>query len=110
MGDEQDLRGKLAERDRGLGRLRRSTRWLTVGATALAGIFAGFAAQKASGHKAAATPATTAAPVTTAQATVPPPPSLPSSGSVQVTPAAPAAPAQPPVQSSSPPVASSGGS
>ena len=100
MSEDRDLRGRLAERDRGLGRLRRTTRWLTVGATALAGLFAGFAAQKASGHKTVATTATT-------QAAVPAPASLPSAGSAPVTPAA---PAQPPVQSSSPPVAASGGS
>ena len=102
MSEDRHLRGRLDERDRGLGRLRTTTRWLTVGATALAGVFAGLAAEKASGHKAAAPTATT-----TTQTTVPALPSLPSGGSVQVTPAA---PAQAPVQSSSPPVAASGGS
>jgi hypothetical protein len=108
MSEDQDLRGRLAERDRGLARLRRTTRWLTVGATALAGVFAGLAAEKASGHKPVAK-ATTAQAASTAQATVPAPPSLPSAGSAQVTPSAPA-PAQAPVQSSAPPVAASGGS
>ena len=106
MSEDRDLRGRLAERDRGLGRLRRTTRWLTVGATALAGLFAGFAAQKASGHKTVAKTKTAATTATT-QAAVPAPASLPSAGSAPVTPAA---PAQPPVQSSSPPVAASGGS
>jgi len=54
-------------RDVGLARLRRVTRVIFFGATALAGAFAGLAANSASGHKASAAPTTTAQ--TSSQAT-----------------------------------------
>ena len=54
-------------RDVGLARLRRVTRVTFFGATALAGAFAGLAANSASGHKASAAPTTTAQ--TSSQAT-----------------------------------------
>jgi hypothetical protein len=38
-------------RDAGLARLRRATRFVVFGATALAGAFAGLAAHSAPGHK-----------------------------------------------------------
>jgi hypothetical protein len=98
MPDERHLRNRVNEREGALRRLRTTTRFLVVAATALAGVFAGLAAQKATARK---SPTGTPARSTTKRSTVPAPPSLG---------AAPAAPAQVPDATSSPPVVSSGGS
>ena len=44
-------RHEPASRDAGVARLRRATRFVVFGATALAGAFAGLAAHSAPGHK-----------------------------------------------------------
>jgi hypothetical protein len=47
----QRNRHEPAARDAGVARLRRATRFVVLGATALAGAFAGLAAHSAPGHK-----------------------------------------------------------
>lgn len=50
-------------RDAGVARLRWATRWSIVGATALAGAFAGVAAHSSPGHKSRRAPVQRATPV-----------------------------------------------
>ena len=95
---EQHLERRVAERDSARRRQKLLTRVVAVVATALAGIFAGLAAQKATAHMAASTH-TVATPKHATE--IPPAPTLG---------AAPAAPVQTPVATSSPPVVVSGGS
>jgi hypothetical protein len=80
-------RHEPAARDAGLARLRRATRFVVFGATALAGAFAGLAAHSAPGHKSRSVAvrtttrtvrtttqsATTSAPATTTTTVTPPP-------------------------------------
>jgi hypothetical protein len=117
MPDERDLVARLNERDSGLRRLKTLTGVLAVAMTALAGIFAGIAAQTAAGHKlirvraqARAAAAAGRTPAARQRRTIPPPPPLPSAGSDSAP--APAAPAQPPTAAPAPsqPVVVSGGS
>jgi hypothetical protein len=117
MPDERDLVARLNERDSGLRRLKTLTGVLAVAMTALAGIFAGIAAQTAAGHKlirvrvqVRAAAATGRRPAARQRRTIPPPPPLPSPGSDSAP--APTAPAQPPTAAPAPaqPVVVSGGS
>jgi hypothetical protein len=92
-------------RDLGLARLRRSTRLSIVGATALAGAFAGAAAHSNPGHKA---PAAAANP-STSKATAPASPSVTQAPTPETeTPPAAAPAPPPPVVSTAPPVATTG--
>jgi hypothetical protein len=117
MPDERDLVARVNERDSGLRRLKTLTGVLAVAMTALAGIFAGIAAQTAAGHKlirvrvqVRAAGATGRRPAARQRRTIPPPPPLPSPGSDSAP--APTAPAQPPTAAPAPaqPVVVSGGS
>jgi hypothetical protein len=89
-------------RDLGLARLRRSTRLSIVGATALAGAFAGAAAHSNPGHKAPAV----AAKQRTSKATAPVP-QVQTPATTTLPPAA-AQPPPPPVATTVPPVATTG--
>jgi hypothetical protein len=117
MPDERGLGARLNERDSGLRRLKTLTGVLAVAMTALAGIFAGVAAQTVAGRKLVRVRVQARAAVATGRRaaarqprTIPPPPPLPSAGSDSVP--APAAPAQPPTAAPAPaqPVVVSGGS
>jgi hypothetical protein len=93
-------------RDLGVARLRRSTRLSIVGATALAGAFAGAAAHSNPGHKAPAAAARRRTPKTTALA---PAPVMPAPTTDDGTPPPAAAPPPPPpVATTAPPVATTG--
>ena len=92
-------------RDLGLARLRRSTRLSIVGATALAGAFAGAAAHSNPGHKAPAAAANPRTSKVTAPAS-PPVTQVPTPETETPPAAAPAPP--PPVVSTTPPVATTG--
>lgn len=93
-------------RDLGLARLRRSTRLSIVGATALAGAFAGAAAHSNPGHKAPAA----AAGRRTPNATAPAPPAVTQVQTPETSTPPPAAvqPPPPPVATTAPPVATTG--
>jgi hypothetical protein len=93
-------------RDLGVARLRRSTRLSIVGATALAGAFAGAAAHSNPGHKAPAVAARRRTPKTTALAPAPVTPA-PTTDDGTPPPAA-APPPPPPVATTAPPVATTG--
>jgi hypothetical protein len=94
-----------ASRDAGVARIRNLTRAAVVGAALLSGAFAGLAAASTHVRKATHAAAHTARrTVTTVPAAVP----IPAPSSAQVP--APVAPSQAPSQSTTPPVASSGGS
>jgi hypothetical protein len=115
MADEPDLRARLNERDGGLRRLKTLTGVLAVTMTALAGLFAGLAAQTAAGRKLIRVQPRTAGATekpgaSHKQATRIPPPPLPAAGSDSAP--VPAAPAQPPAAAPAPaaPVVVSGGS
>jgi type IV secretory pathway VirB10-like protein len=97
---EEPQQRRVDERDRARRRQTILTRVTAVLATALAGGFAGLAAEKASAHKAAPTSSTVTA-TTRKTTSIPAPPSLG---------VAPAPPAQAPLASPAPPVAVSGGS
>jgi hypothetical protein len=88
-------------RDAGVARLRRATRFLVFGATALAGAFAGLAAHSAPGHKSrsVAVRTTTRTVRTTTQAA--PTTVAPAAPTTTVTP--------PPVTTTVAPVATTGG-
>jgi hypothetical protein len=92
-------------RDAALVRLRRSTRVVLFGATALAGAFAGLAAHAAPGHHKAALRTTTRTVRTTTQT---PTTSAPTDDQPAPTTVAP--PPPPPVVTQAPPVVASGGS
>jgi len=109
---------KRHERDRGLLLLRNLTRGAVVGATALAGIFAGIAAEGAKGRSAGSGSArVVVAPRASRPAKprpAPPPPAAPAVGAAAAVPSpAPEpqpAPAPVPAPTQAPPVAVSGGS
>jgi hypothetical protein len=107
-------RGKPHERDRGLRLLRNLTRTAIVGATALAGVFAGVVAEAAKSRSVrSARVVTVARPAhRVPPRRIPPPPSAPPVGAAAATPA-PAPSPQPapvPAPTPAPPVAVSGGS
>jgi hypothetical protein len=118
MPDERDLHERVNARDSGLRRLRTLTGVLAVAMTALAGVFAGLAAQTTAGRKLIGATVHAGAAGTTARqrqaqhrrTAIPPPPPLPAAGSDSAP--APAAPAQPPATAPAPapPVVVSGGS
>jgi hypothetical protein len=118
MPDDGDLPARLDRRDSGLRRLKTVTGVLAVATAALAGIFAGLAAQTAAGRKLirvtvqpkAAARTGRQRPAQQRSMAAPPPPPLPPVGSESAP--APSAPAQPPVAApaSAPPVVVSGGS
>jgi type IV secretory pathway VirB10-like protein len=96
-------RSRSHARDAALARLKRATRVVLFGATALAGAFAGLAAHSAPGHhKTAARTVTRTIRTTTQAATTDDAPATTS--------AAPAPPPPPPVVTQAPPVVASGGS
>lgn len=111
--DELPSDQRAQVRDLGLARLRRSTRLSILGATALAGAFAGAAAHSNPGHKAPAAASGRGTPKTTAQA---PPPVTQAPTSDDATPPtddatpppAAAPPPPPPVATTAPPVATTG--
>ncbi len=92
-------------RDAGVARLRRATRFVVFGATALAGAFAGLAAHSAPGHKSrsVAVRTTTRTVRTTTQAAT----TAPATTSDDAVPTTTATP--PPVTTSVAPVATTGG-
>jgi hypothetical protein len=95
-------RHEPAARDAGLARLRRATRFVVFGATALAGAFAGLAAHSAPGHKSrsvAVRTTTRTVRTTTQSATTSAPPA--NTTTTTVTP--------PPVTTTVAPVATTGG-
>ena len=105
MADSRsDQRARV--RDLGVARLRRSTRLSIVGATALAGAFAGAAAHSNPGHKAPAAAARHRAQKTTVQA----PPAVTQAPTPEdaTPPPAVAPPPPPPVVTTAPPVATTG--
>ena len=121
MRNDGDLRKRVHARNAGLRRLRVMTGAAAVGTAALAGVFAGFAAEKsAAGKVIRVRQRPTAAQRIAAAAErrpgrIPAPPKLPPIGSAAAPPAAPAPgtpppPVQPPVPASAPPVVVSGGS
>ena len=93
-------------RDLGLARLRRSTRLSIVGATALAGAFAGAAAHSNPGHKAPAAAARQRTQKATAQAS--PPVTQAPTPETETPPPATAPAPPPPVVTTAPPVATTG--
>jgi hypothetical protein len=96
-------RHEPAARDAGLARLRRATRFVVFGATALAGAFAGLAAHSAPGHKSrsvAVRTTTRTVRTTTQSATTSAPPAT-TATTTTVTP--------PPVTTTVAPVATTGG-
>jgi hypothetical protein len=97
-------RHEPAARDAGVARLRRATRFVVFGATALAGAFAGLAAHSAPGHKSrsVAVRTTTRTVRTTTQAAT-----TTDATTTQVAPATTATP--PPVTTTIAPVATTGG-
>ena len=107
---------KRHERDRGLLLLRNLTRGAVVGATALAGIFAGIAAESAKGRSAGSARVVVAprASRPTTPRPAPPPPTAPAVGAAAAAPSpAPqpqSAPAPVPAPTQARPVAVSGGS
>jgi hypothetical protein len=106
MQESRDPRARV--RDLGLARLRRTTRLSILGATALAGAFAGAAAYSNPGHKAPAAAARAArrrAPTVTAPR---PAPAAQVPTTEEPTPAAAPPPPPPPVAATAPPVASTG--
>jgi hypothetical protein len=108
-------RGKPHERDRGLLLLRNLTRAAIVGATALAGVFAGVVAEAAKSRAGrSARVVTVTRPVHRANPKrVPPPPSAPPVGAAAAATPAPApapTPAPVPAPTQAPPVVVSGGS
>jgi hypothetical protein len=126
MPDEGSLRERLSARDDALRRLRTITWAVVLVMLALAGIFAGLAAQATAARKLVRVRVqeTVARAPRPRQAGVPPPPPLPAPGrgspqsatpattpsAPATTPSAPAAPAAPPVAAAAPAVAVSGGS
>ncbi|HET7758748.1 MAG TPA: hypothetical protein VFK62_02415 [Gaiellaceae bacterium] len=106
MQESRDPRARV--RDLGLARLRRTTRLSILGATALAGAFAGAAAHSNPGHKAPAAAARAARRRATVTAQ-PPAPVTQAPTTEESTPtAAPPPPPPPPVATTAPPVASTG--
>ncbi len=122
MRNDRDVRTRVHERNAGLRRLKVMTGAAAVATAALAGVFAGFAAEKsAAGKVIRVRPRPTAAKRTTAAAErrpvrIPPPPKLPPIGSAAAPPAAPGTPPpppppiEPPAPAPTPPVVVSGGS
>jgi hypothetical protein len=109
-------RGKPHERDRGLRLLRNLTRTAIVGATALAGVFAGVVAEAAKSRSVRTARVVTVTPRPlhrVAPRRVPPPPSAPPVGAAAAATPAPTPSPQPapvPAPTPAPPVAVSGGS
>jgi hypothetical protein len=107
---------KRHERDRGLLLLRNLTRGAVVGATALAGIFAGVAAENAKGRSVRSVRVVVARRASRAASPrpAPPPPTAPAVGAAAAAPSpAPqpqSVPAPVPAPTQAPPVAVSGGS
>jgi hypothetical protein len=123
MPDEGSQRARLSARDGALRRLRAITWALALAMLALAGIFAGLAAQATAARKLVRVRVqeTVARAPRSHQAAVPPPPPLPAPGrsspqsatpatTPPPAPSAPAPPAAPPVAAAAPAVAVSGGS
>jgi hypothetical protein len=80
---ERHTRARVHARDAGLRRLKVATGGLTIATAALAGIFAGLAAQSSSGaRKVAVRVVRTTAPRVHVQQRIPPPPQLPALASV----------------------------
>jgi hypothetical protein len=80
---ERHTRARVHARDAGLRRLKVATGGLTIATAALAGVFAGLAAQSSSGaRKVAVRVVRTTAPRVHVQRRIPPPPRLPALASV----------------------------
>jgi hypothetical protein len=104
MQESRDQRARV--RDLGLARLRRTTRLSILGATALAGAFAGAAAHSNPGHKAPAAAAKRRTPNAAAQS--PAPVTTAPAPDDATAPPVVAPPPPPPVATTAPPVVSTG--